>query len=94
VIVLSLSHNLKVICPFLLDQFYWAERMFWLGVAPEPLKRCHLLPESTDGTCIMEATDVFSGSIHTALSATVQARASEISSKIAHQVNNFHAWVS
>ncbi|XP_039172255.1 sterol 3-beta-glucosyltransferase [Eucalyptus grandis] len=75
----------QVICPFLLDQFYWAERMFWLGVAPEPLKRCHLLPESTDGTCIMEATDVFSGSIHTALSATVQARASEISSKIAHQ---------
>ncbi|KAI6678668.1 hypothetical protein NL676_039464 [Syzygium grande] len=75
----------QVICPFLLDQFYWAERMFWLGVAPEPLKRCNLLPESTDDMCIMEAADVFTGSIHTALSATVQARALEISSQIAHQ---------
>ncbi|XP_048135563.1 sterol 3-beta-glucosyltransferase isoform X2 [Rhodamnia argentea] len=75
----------QVICPFLLDQFYWAERMFWLGVAPEPLKRCHLLPESTDGMCIMEAANVFTGSIHTALSATVQARAADISSQIAHQ---------
>ncbi|GMH24485.1 hypothetical protein Nepgr_026328 [Nepenthes gracilis] len=35
----------QVLCPFILDQFYWAERMFWLGVAPEPLKRNHLLPE-------------------------------------------------
>ncbi|XP_056159423.1 sterol 3-beta-glucosyltransferase isoform X2 [Syzygium oleosum] len=82
----------QVICPFLLDQFYWAERMFWLGVAPEPLKRCHLLPESTDGICIMEAVDVFTGSIHTALSATVQARASEISSQIAHQVLSWVKW--
>lgn len=94
VLSLSLSHNIKVICPFLLDQFYWAERMFWLGVAPEPLKRCNLLPESTDDMCIMEAADVFTGSIHTALSATVQARALEISSQIAHQVNDFHAWLS
>ncbi|GBG81511.1 hypothetical protein CBR_g32500 [Chara braunii] len=27
----------QVICPFLFDQFYWAERMFWIGVASEPL---------------------------------------------------------
>lgn len=34
----------QVICPFVLDQFYWAERMAWIGVAPEPLKRQYLIP--------------------------------------------------
>ncbi|KAL3700356.1 hypothetical protein R1sor_018378 [Riccia sorocarpa] len=35
----------QVICPFVLDQFYWAERMAWIGVAPEPLKAQQLFPE-------------------------------------------------
>ncbi|EFH64796.1 hypothetical protein ARALYDRAFT_894363 [Arabidopsis lyrata subsp. lyrata] len=44
-----------IICPFMLDQFYWAEKMSWLGVAPQPLKRYHLLLEETNDENIMEA---------------------------------------
>jgi hypothetical protein len=33
----------QIICPFVLDQFYWAERMTWLGVAPQPLSPQHLM---------------------------------------------------
>ena len=34
----------QIMCPCIFDQFYWAERMSWLGVAPAPLKvrRCTL----------------------------------------------------
>lgn len=35
----------QVICPFVMDQFYWAERMEWLGVAPAPLRPEHLMPD-------------------------------------------------
>lgn len=72
----------------MLDQFYWAERMFWLGVAPEPLKRCHLLPDNSDDAHIKEAAVMLSNSLHHALSSEVKARALEISSKISLQVIN------
>ncbi|KAL6328723.1 hypothetical protein AAG906_003409 [Vitis piasezkii] len=72
----------QVLCPFMLDQFYWAERMFWLGVAPEPLKRNHLFPDKNDGTSIREAAVVLSRAIDYALSPKVKARASEIAERI------------
>ncbi|XP_020221678.1 sterol 3-beta-glucosyltransferase UGT80B1 isoform X3 [Cajanus cajan] len=72
----------QVVCPFMLDQFYWAERMHWLGVSPEPLNRNHLLPDKNDNTSVQEAACVLSLSIHAALSSTVKARAAEIAERI------------
>lgn len=54
----------QIICPFLLDQFYWAERMTWLGVAPQPLMPHHLMPAS-DG--FVDAVKVVSAAIREAL---------------------------
>nr|XP_011464884.1 PREDICTED: sterol 3-beta-glucosyltransferase UGT80B1 isoform X2 [Fragaria vesca subsp. vesca] len=72
----------QVLCPFMLDQFYWAERMFWLGVAPEPLKRSHLLPEESDDESIEEAANFLARVIHDALSPEIRQRAVEISKRI------------
>ncbi|XP_022762896.1 sterol 3-beta-glucosyltransferase UGT80B1 isoform X2 [Durio zibethinus] len=72
----------QILCPFMLDQFYWAEKMFWLGVAPEPLRRNHLVPENTIGTSIRVAANVLSQAIHDALSPRVKARALEICKRI------------
>ncbi|KVI10997.1 UDP-glucuronosyl/UDP-glucosyltransferase [Cynara cardunculus var. scolymus] len=58
----------QVLCPFMLDQFYWAERMFWLGVSPEPLKRTQLLPDEDDETSIKEAACGLARAIDYALS--------------------------
>ena len=33
----------QIIFPFILDQFYWVECMNWIGVAPPPLKKQHLI---------------------------------------------------
>ncbi|XP_062077264.1 sterol 3-beta-glucosyltransferase UGT80B1 isoform X2 [Humulus lupulus] len=72
----------QVLCPFMHDQFYWAERMYWLGVAPEPLKRNHLFPETNDEVSVQAAANVLSRAINDALSPDVRARAEEISGKI------------
>ncbi|XP_022642990.1 sterol 3-beta-glucosyltransferase, partial [Vigna radiata var. radiata] len=72
----------QVVCPFMLDQFYWAERMHWLGVSPEPLSRNHLLPDKNDDTSIHEAARLLSMAIHDALSPTVKARAAEVAQRI------------
>ncbi|MED6157436.1 hypothetical protein PIB30_023007 [Stylosanthes scabra] len=72
----------QVVCPFMLDQFYWAERMHWLGVSPEPLSRNHLVPDKNDETSIQEAAHVLSKAIRDALSSRVKARAAEISERI------------
>ncbi|XP_024173767.1 sterol 3-beta-glucosyltransferase UGT80B1 isoform X3 [Rosa chinensis] len=72
----------QVLCPFMLDQFYWAERMFWLGVASEPLKRSHLLPEESDDETIEEAAKMLSRVIHDTLSPEIRERAVEISERI------------
>mmetsp|Transcript_7608 Transcript_7608/g.19376 ORF Transcript_7608/g.19376 Transcript_7608/m.19376 type:complete len:806 (-) Transcript_7608:109-2526(-) len=39
----------QMICPALFDQFYWAERMSWLGVAPAALKASDFI-KTTDTT--------------------------------------------
>ncbi|XVE94032.1 hypothetical protein REPUB_Repub01dG0245200 [Reevesia pubescens] len=72
----------QILCPFMLDQFYWAEKMFWLGVAPEPLRRNHLVPENISETSIRVAANVLSQAIHDALSPKVKARALEIGKRI------------
>ncbi|XP_024026169.1 sterol 3-beta-glucosyltransferase UGT80B1 [Morus notabilis] len=72
----------QVLCPFMHDQFYWAERMHWLGVAPEPLRRDGLFPEIKDEKSIRAAANVLSRAINDALSPAVKARAAEISEKL------------
>ncbi|KAK6156947.1 hypothetical protein DH2020_011195 [Rehmannia glutinosa] len=75
-----------VICPFILDQFYWAERMFWLGVAPEPLNSACLLPDKDDDTFISKAAHVLVGAINYALSPEVKLRAAQIADRISTEV--------
>lgn len=70
----------------MLDQFYWAERMFWLGVAPEPLKRDQLLPDQNDDMSIREAANVLSRAINDALSPKVKACAIELAERISLEV--------
>ncbi|XP_073029484.1 uncharacterized protein [Primulina eburnea] len=72
----------QVICPFILDQFYWAERMFWLGVAPEPLKGTCLVPDKDNDCYIMEAANMLVGAINRALSPEVKLQASQIANRI------------
>ncbi|GER24698.1 sterol 3-beta-glucosyltransferase, partial [Striga asiatica] len=72
----------QVICPFILDQFYWAERMCWLGVAPEPLDRSCLVPDEDDDTCISKAANVIVVAINYALSTEVRLRATQIADRI------------
>ncbi|XP_052192962.1 sterol 3-beta-glucosyltransferase UGT80B1 isoform X2 [Diospyros lotus] len=72
----------QVVCPFMLDQFYWAERMFWLGVAPEPLKKDHLLPDENDEMRVREGANMVAGAINYALSPEVKAHATEIAERL------------
>ncbi|XP_031124577.1 sterol 3-beta-glucosyltransferase UGT80B1 isoform X2 [Ipomoea triloba] len=72
----------QVICPFMLDQFYWAERMFWLGVAAEPLKREHLVPDTDDDFHVTEAAKMLAKAINHALSPQVKARALQVATAL------------
>lgn len=60
--------------------------MFWLGVAPEPLKRNHLLPDKDDDKSINEAATVLSRAIATALSPEVKACAVEVAERLSLEV--------
>uniref|UniRef100_R7W5T1 Erythromycin biosynthesis protein CIII-like C-terminal domain-containing protein n=1 Tax=Aegilops tauschii TaxID=37682 RepID=R7W5T1_AEGTA len=75
----------QVACPFLLDQFYWAERLHWLGVAPEPLKRQHLIPDIDDAASVNKAADVLLGAIRSALSPEIKAQATVIAQRLASE---------
>ncbi|WRX13216.1 hypothetical protein QQP08_005703 [Theobroma cacao] len=75
----------QILCPFMLDQFYWAEKMFWLGVAPEPLRRNHLVPENDSDTSIRVAAKILLQAIHDALSPRVKERALEIGKRISFE---------
>lgn len=75
----------QIICPFVLDQFYWAEKMFWLGVAPEPLRRNHLVPDKITKIGISLAANMFSQALQRALSPDTKARALEISKTISSE---------
>eukprot|EP00252_Welwitschia_mirabilis_P022068 TRINITY_DN5853_c0_g1_i2.p1 TRINITY_DN5853_c0_g1~~TRINITY_DN5853_c0_g1_i2.p1 ORF type:complete len:201 (+),score=36.71 TRINITY_DN5853_c0_g1_i2:1205-1807(+) len=71
----------QIICPFILDQFYWAERMSWIGVAPPALTKKHLIPDSTPES-ISEAATVVSRSLHAALREEMRSRATSIAEKL------------
>ncbi|KAG6406814.1 hypothetical protein SASPL_134425 [Salvia splendens] len=80
----------QVICLFILDQFYWAERMFWLGVASEPLNASSVLPDKDDDSCISGAANVLVQAINKALSPQVKSRAKEIADRISTEVIAHH----
>ncbi|XP_043698217.1 sterol 3-beta-glucosyltransferase UGT80B1 isoform X3 [Telopea speciosissima] len=75
----------QVLCPFMLDQFYWAERMFWIGVAPEPLQKRYLLPDDDDLVSIRQAANGLSNAINSALSPKIKEFASEIAQRISSE---------
>ncbi|KAL8205848.1 hypothetical protein R6Q57_009399 [Mikania cordata] len=75
----------QVLCPFMWDQFYWAERMFWLGVSPEPLKRTHLLPDEDDEITIKEAASALTTAINYTLSNQVKENALHISQRLSSE---------
>uniref|UniRef100_J3LAU7 Erythromycin biosynthesis protein CIII-like C-terminal domain-containing protein n=1 Tax=Oryza brachyantha TaxID=4533 RepID=J3LAU7_ORYBR len=75
----------QIACPFLLDQFYWAERLHWLGVAPEPLRRQHLIPDTDNASSIENAADVLIGAIKTALAPEIKAQATRIADKLSSE---------
>ena len=77
---------MQVPCPFILDQFYWAERLRWLGVAPEPLKRQHLIPDTDDASSINSAADMLLGAIRSATSPEIKAQATRIANRLASEV--------
>ncbi|XP_017258946.1 sterol 3-beta-glucosyltransferase isoform X2 [Daucus carota subsp. sativus] len=72
----------QILCPFLFDQFYWADRMFWLGVSPEPLKRNDLIPVDGGYKSIKEAAEKLVRSISYALSPEVRACALEVAERL------------
>ena len=77
---------MQVLCPFILDQFYWADRMFWLGVSPEPLQRNYLLPDEDDAVCVKEAANALTSAIDSAISSQIKANAYKISQNLSSEV--------
>jgi len=75
----------QVTCPFLLDQFYWSERLHWLGVAPEPLQRQNLVPDNDDALSNNNAADVLVGAIKSALSPEIKAQAARIADRLSFE---------
>uniref|UniRef100_A0A0E0CHJ2 Erythromycin biosynthesis protein CIII-like C-terminal domain-containing protein n=1 Tax=Oryza meridionalis TaxID=40149 RepID=A0A0E0CHJ2_9ORYZ len=75
----------QISCPFLLDQFYWAERLHWLGVAPEPLRRQHLILDTDNASSINNAADMLIGAIKSALSPEIKAQATRIANKLSSE---------
>lgn len=85
---------LQIICPFMLDQFYWAEKMSWLGVAPQPLERNHLILEEPNDENIMEAAQVVAKAIYDALSTKTRARAMEIAEILSLEVTSYNQFIT
>ncbi|KAJ4823273.1 hypothetical protein Tsubulata_028449 [Turnera subulata] len=75
----------QILCPFMLDQFYWAEKMHWIGVAPEPLNRNHFIPDKLDDSSIRIAANVLLRALKDALSPEVKERALEIAERISRE---------
>ncbi|MCO5567423.1 hypothetical protein L7F22_021114 [Adiantum nelumboides] len=73
----------QVICPFVLDQFYWAERMAWIGVAPEPLRRVYLVPPANSET--YTAVSKLLHAINGAMSPRIQACAADLGEKLRNE---------
>lgn len=76
--------GVQIICPFVLDQFYWAERMAWIGVAPQALKPNHLCPPPGDEE-VREAVSAVVSAVTEASRAGMRERASAWSRKICEE---------
>uniref|UniRef100_A0A0D3F2B6 Glycosyltransferase family 28 N-terminal domain-containing protein n=1 Tax=Oryza barthii TaxID=65489 RepID=A0A0D3F2B6_9ORYZ len=68
-----------------IPQFYWAERLHWLGVAPEPLRRQHLILDTDNASSINNAADMLIGAIKSALSPEIKAQATRIANKLSSE---------
>lgn len=77
---------MQVVCPYLLDQFYWAEKLCWLEVAPEPLQRQHVTPDSDDSASIVEAAEALSRAIRLALTPEMKEQAAKIAERVSSEV--------
>nr|CAD1843062.1 unnamed protein product [Ananas comosus var. bracteatus] len=75
----------QVACPYLLDQFYWAEKLCWLEVAPEPLQRQHVTPDSDDSASIVEAAEALSRAIRLALTPEMKEQAAKIAERVSSE---------
>lgn len=78
----------------MMDQFYWSERLQWLGVAPEPLQRQNLVPDNDDSLSIHNAADVLVGAIRSALSPETKAQAARIADRLSSEVRCLNGTVS
>ena len=74
----------QIICPFVLDQFYWAERMTWLGVAPQPLTPQNLMPDISPppSESLAEAVKLVKAAIQESLALEAKRCAASLSAQI------------
>lgn len=63
----------------MLDQFYWAERMCWIGVSPEVLQKNVLIPDNDDDISINISAETLKKAILLACSPKIKERALEVS---------------
>jgi len=85
VLIVLNNPDMQVVCPFLLDQFYWAERLHWLGVAPAPLQRQHLIPDNDDPSSIHNAAEMLRGALKSALLPEIKAQATRIADRLSFE---------
>eukprot|EP00850_Spirogloea_muscicola_P022058 SM000275S10314 [mRNA] locus=s275:27872:32150:+ [translate_table: standard] len=72
----------QVPCPFIFDQFYWAERMAWLGVASKPVALHNILSGRGTLEPLVEGTDALTGAILQAAAPTMRQRARDVASNL------------
>ncbi|CAI5518043.1 unnamed protein product [Closterium sp. Naga37s-1] len=76
----------QLLCPFILDQHYWAHRLCYLGVAPAPLHPSDLMPldpsHQSPATTAPAGTATVVSRFAAALSAGMRERAQELSREI------------
>lgn len=62
--------------------------MCWLGVAPEPLRREHLVPDKDEDFYIKEAANMLVRALDYTQASEVKARALQISNKLSNEVGS------
>eukprot|EP00897_Mesotaenium_endlicherianum_P005150 jgi/Mesen1/4663/ME000241S03703 len=71
-----------VVCPFMFDQFYWAERMAWLGVASEPLRPKVLMPPGNDPESLASSLEAVAAALAGTTSGALRRRAAQLGAEI------------
>lgn len=62
--------------------------MYWLGVAPEPLRREHLVPDKDEDFYIKEAANMLMRALNYSESSEVKTRALQISKTLSNEVKS------